>query len=189
MVMRQCIVIADRARARLFSVEEEKETPFVEGRRRLREDRDLVSPEGKLTDEELFRDRRSGRRSRSSVGGGGYGTDDGKDRQRDESARRFAKEISAAASELVRTKKAKALVLVASPKFLGIVRSEVRKAIPKGVELTELPEDLSWHALGQLEKVLTRHGVFDSPEPVVEYRARTPSRNAKKRPRHAKKRR
>lgn len=113
--MRQCIVIADRARARLFSVEEKRDTPFEEGHRRLREHRDLVNPEGALTDQQLFRDRRAGRRSRSSVGGGGYGLDDGKGRQRQESARRFARELVDATSELLRSRKSKRLLLVASP--------------------------------------------------------------------------
>lgn len=140
-----------------------------------------------MTDKELFRDRRSGRKSRSSVGGGGYGVDDGKGREREQSARRFAKELAAAARELVRARKSKSLVLVASPKFLGIVRLEVRKAIPKKVELTELAEDLSWHATAQLEKVLARRGVLDEPEPVVAYRARTEPRGAKRAPRHKKK--
>lgn len=180
--MKPCIVIADRARARLFSVEESNDTPFETGYRHLREHRDLVNPEGELTDRELFRDRRAGRRSRSSVVGAGYGMDDGKGREREESTRRFAKALATATSELVRSQKSKALVLIASPKFLGVVRSEVRKAIPKNVELTELAEDLSWHATAQLEKVLSRHGVFDAQEPVVAYRRRAKTKRAKKSP-------
>lgn len=162
MAARQCIVVADKARARLFSVEDSQETPFDAPLRRLTEHSDLVSPEGKLTDEELFRDRRSGRRSRSSVGGGGYGIDDGKDRRREETARRFAKEVVTATADLVRSRKLSELVLVASPKFLGLVRTEMRKALPKSVELTELAEDLTWHAQPQIEKVLTRHGVLET---------------------------
>ena len=178
--MKQCVVIADRARARLFSVEETRDVPSERHYPHLREHRDLVNPEGELTDRELFRDRRSGRRSRSSVGGGGYGTDDRRDKERDESARRFAKELATAATELVRAQKSKALVLVASPKFLGAARSEVRKAIPKNVELTELAADLSWHAPARLEKALARHGVLEAREPVVPYRRHAKSKRPRK---------
>jgi protein required for attachment to host cells len=148
--MRQCIVIADRARARLFSVEERKDTPFDEGHRHLVEHRDLVSPEGELTDQQLFRDTRSGRRSRSSVGGGGYGIEDGKGRQREESTRRFAKELAEATSELIRSRKSKQLLLVASPRFLGVIRPAMKRAIPN-VELKVLAEDLSRQAPALIE--------------------------------------
>jgi hypothetical protein len=112
--------------------------------------------------------------------------DDGKKRERDQSMRRFAKELATAASDLVRRQKSKALVLVASPKFLGVARLEMRKAIPKSVELTELAEDLSWHATAQVEKVLARHGLLDAGDPVVAYRARSEPRGAKRPPRHKK---
>lgn len=184
--MRQCIVIADRARARLFSVELERDTPFEEGHLRLREHRDLVSPEGTLTDKELFRDRRAGRRGRSSVSGGGYGLDDGKRRQREETARRFAKELVAATSELVRAQKPKRLLLVATPKFLGVLRPEIQQALPKSVEIAAFAEDLSWHAPAQIEKVLKRRGAFDSREAPEPERARPGKAVRKKMPRKKK---
>jgi len=84
--------------------------------------------------------------------------------------RRFAKELAVAASELVQSQKSKELVLVASPRFLGVVRTEIRKMLPKNVELTGLGEDLSRQAPSQIEKVLAQHGVLDSSEPVVAYR-------------------
>lgn len=184
--MNPCIVIADRARARLFSIEDSSDSPFGSGRRHLREHLDLVNPEGELTDRELFRDRRSGRRNRSSVQGGGYGIDDGRSREREQSTRRFVKVLGKAVSELVRGQKSKALVLVASPKFLGVARSEVRKAIPRSVKLTTLSEDLTRHGPARLETVLTQRGLFDMNEPVIAYRARTEPRGAKRAPRHKK---
>jgi protein required for attachment to host cells len=160
MAIRQCIVIADKARARLFSVEDERDTPFEAARRRFRELRDLVNPEGRLTDQELFSDRRAGRRSRSAVVGAGYGIDDGKDGERNESTRRFARELVNATADLVRSRKPKKLLLVASPRFLGLVRSQMKQAIPKEVEITVLAEDLSRQAPAQIEKVLMRRGVL-----------------------------
>jgi protein required for attachment to host cells len=184
--MRQCIVIADRARARLFSVEEERDTPFEEGRRRLKEHRDLVSPEGKLTDHDLFRDTRPGRRGRPAVASGGYTVDDGKSRQRAESARRFAKDLVEATADLLRARKPKRLLLIASPKFLGVLRRQLEPTIPKGVELAALAEDLSWHAPARIEQVLARRGVFDGGERLEE--SRTARGPRKKTPRSRKKR-
>jgi protein required for attachment to host cells len=186
--MKPCIVIADKARARFFTVDEANDSPFEEKHRHLREYSDLVNPEGTLTDQEVFRDRSAGRGARRmSVGGGGYGSDDGKGMPRRESVRRFAKELATAASELVRSQKSKELVLVASPKFLGIVRAEVRKAIPKTCGLTELGEDLSRQGTAQIEKVLARHGAFDTTEPVVAYRRRARTKRTKGPPVRSKK--
>jgi len=183
--MRQCIVIADKARARLFSVELERDSPFEQGHLRLREHQDLVNPEGKATDKELFRDTRSGR-GRSF--GGGYAIDDGKGRQREEIARRFAKVLVGATTELVRAQKPKKLLLVASPKFLGLVRPEMKEALPKGVEIAVLAEDLSWHAPAQIEKVLMRRGALDAREAPEPERAR-PGKIARKKTSRRKKKR
>jgi len=178
--MKQCIVVADKARARLFTIEDTNDSPFEERHRRLREHSDLVNPEGTLTDQEVFRDRPAGRWARRRpTGGGGYGGEDGKLMPRRESVRRFAKELAAAASELVRSQKSKEVVLVASPKFLGVVRAEVRKALPKSVGLTELGEDLSRQATPQIERVLVRHGALGTTEPVVAYRRRAKTKRTK----------
>jgi hypothetical protein len=186
--MKTCIVIADKARARLFTVEEANDSPFEEKHRHLREYSDLVNPEGQLAGQEVFRDRPAGRRAgRMPIGGGVYGIDDGKGMPRRESVRRFAKELATAATELVRSQKSKELVLVASPKFLGVVRAEVRKALPKSVGLTELGEDLSRQATAQIEKVLVQHGALDTIEPVVAYRRRAKTKRTKGPPVRAKK--
>jgi protein required for attachment to host cells len=185
--MKPCIVIADKARARLFTVEDANDSPFEDKHRHLREHSDLVNPEGRLTDQEVFRDRSAGRRTHRAIGSSGYGIEDGKGRPRSESLRRFAKELAAAATALVRSQKSKELVLVASPRFLGVVRTEIRRALPKNIRLKGLGEDLSRQATVQIEKVLVRHGVFDLGEPVVAYRQRAktkrptaPARRAKK---------
>lgn len=175
-----CIVIADRARARLFSVAGTKAASFEPGGR-LKEERVLVNPDGNTTDVQLFRDR-SGRKNRMAVTGGGYGADDHRDRERMESARRFAKELAAAASELMKSRKSSELVLIAAPKFLGTVRAEVRKALPKGAPITELAEDLSWHAVPHIEDVLTQHEVLPPREfPKQAYRPRAQLHEEKKR--------
>jgi protein required for attachment to host cells len=177
--MKQCIVVADKARARLFTVEDTNDSPFETRHRHLRERADLVNPEGKLADQEVFRDRPAGVRIRPPVTRGVYGTDDGKSRPRRESTRRFARELARAASELVESEGSRELVLIASPRFLGVVRTEVRKALPKYVGLRGLGEDLSRHATPQIEKVLERHGVFDRGEPVVAYRRRGKTKRSK----------
>jgi len=186
--MKPCILVADKARARLFTIEEANDSPFEEKHQRLREHSDLVNPEGKLTDQEVFRDRPAGRRThRSSLGGSGYGIDDGKGNPRRESFRRFAKDLALAAAELVQSRKSKQLVLVASPRFLGVVRTEVRKALPKSIRITGLGEDLSRQATTQIEKVLVQHGMFDLGEPVVAYRRLAKTKRTSGPPRRAKK--
>jgi protein required for attachment to host cells len=179
----QCIVIADRARARFFVVKE-AEDPSVEGGPNLAEQEDMVNPEGQLTDAELFADRRSGHAY--SAPAGGYAVNDGKDRERLESAHRFVTDLSAATAEFVRSRKADELVVVATPKFLGLLRPEIRKVLPKSTKLVELDEELTWHALPHIQDVLTRRGVLpprELPDSVYTPRTQPPPSARRTRPR------
>lgn len=169
-----CIVIADRARARFFTLEapSQRKDPRFEPGRRLVEHQDLVNPEGKLTDAQLYRDR-PGRKNRSTVPGSSYGTEDGKGRSRAPSTRKFAKEVSSMILEFMKSKRSEELVVVAAPRFLGVLRAEFRGSLPKYAGVTELAEDLSWHTVAHIEDVLVRRGVLPPRKvPDTAYRAR-----------------
>jgi len=167
-MFKQCVLIADAARARFFAVQESGDEEAV-----ITERRDLVNPNGKLTDHEMLRDRRGGRRSGAAGRGAGYASDEANSRHRAEMVRRFVRELADAASEFVGTRKADRLVVIASPRFLGLLRPQIRKAIPSRTEVVEFAEDLSWHALSNIQQALRKRSVIGEREPPANvYRPR-----------------
>lgn len=136
----RCVLVADGARARFFTITDEAQERADSW---LIERGDLLNPEAKLTDEELFEDRSSGRRNRSSVTGGGYSLDDENARASAECCRCFAREVSTATADFLKSYQAGEVVIIASPRFLGVLRPEVRKSVPPGTRFVELPSEMS----------------------------------------------
>lgn len=110
------IVVAESARARVFSRAGKRGT--------LREIADLSHPESRLHDTELSSDVPG--RSFDSHGQGRHGMEQSTDPQ-DREAQAFAGEIARHVDHGRREGSFEALVLVAPPKFLGLLRSELNK--------------------------------------------------------------
>lgn len=151
-----CVIVADRARARFFTVHAPDESDRGP---HLVEHEDLVNPEGKLTGGELFGDERNGP-ARSPGGGPSHNYDDHRAGHLAEIGQRFARRVASAAVEFARERAPKGLVLVAEPHFLGMLRPELDARWPSDVGLTELPEELSWHSTEHIQDVLTRKGLL-----------------------------
>jgi protein required for attachment to host cells len=167
-----CVVIADGGRARFFTVDWPKDERFESGPR-LREHEDWANPEGKMTGLDLFTDVKSGRRQ-SPGGGQAHLMDDHRDRHRREIDRRFAHSLARAIDEFVVKQRATRLILAADPRMLGTLREPLAKQLPSELKLEELCEDLSWHAVAHIEKVLTKRGLLpEKREPTASiYRPR-----------------
>lgn len=171
----RCVLVADRARARFFTIDESRDDSGPP----LTEHDDLVNPEGELTRKELFSDTRSGRRGRSSVAGGGYAMDKRVERHEDEFDRRFAREVATGAAEFVRSQSAGQLVVAASPRFLGHLRSQFERTMPEGVTVLELPTELTWHTTSRIRSKLSQQGLLQQkelPESAYRPRSRHPSK-------------
>jgi protein required for attachment to host cells len=157
-----CIVVADRARARVFLEEKPAEHRPSGKPPRLKEVEDLINPEGALTGEELFANTRSG--TNRAPKGAQYEYDDHRERHRQEIERRFANRIVEAIAAFVRRERIEKLVLVADPRMLGILRKSSIGALPSGMDVVELAEDLSWHTPMRIQQALARHGVWPAPD-------------------------
>lgn len=166
----RCVLVADRARARFFTIDENKDDSGPP----LTEREDLVNPEGALTRKENFSDTRGGRRSRSSVGGGGYALDKRIERHEDEFDRRFAREVATGAAAFVRSQHAGQLVVAAASRFLGHLRSQLQRTMPPGVAVVEFPTELTWHTLARIRDKLVQQGLLREKElPEAAYRPRS----------------
>lgn len=154
-----CIVVADGGRARLFTASLRAGANAA----RLQEREDLVEIERGLPAREIWADRSGQNRP-------GSGFDERRGRHREEVERKFAKRIVAAVANLVRRVPAEALVVVAEPRMLGMLRGPLDAALPSTLPRMEIGADLTWQALPHLQAVLAQHGAL--PERVPSHRAR-----------------
>jgi protein required for attachment to host cells len=134
------IVAADASRARILQVAD---------RERLVEVEDLVNPEGRLQDRELTTDANprlhgpgglSAREEPSAV---------------EHTVEMFSKRIGDYLEKARTDHRYDQLVLVAPPKFLGLMRKELGKEVEKLV-LDEVPKDLAWFNARELENYFAK---------------------------------
>ena len=139
-MLKTCVLVADRARARLFV------TAVGAVRSGAPASIDLRELEA-LTDVE--------------VEPNSY--DEHRERHRQEHERRFAKRIAGAVRELVAREEAPRLVLAVEPHMLGLLRPQLTGSL-HSTELVELAKDFSWHTSQHILEALTRHGAINGPE-------------------------
>lgn len=141
-----CVVVADGARARLFSL---AEAGVGEGGPDLVEISDLANSEMEAAGKEIYSNVKSGRNV-SSGGGGIHGYDDHRDRHMDESERRFAKQIAAAAADAVMRQRPGCLVVAADPHMMGHLREAMSSSVG-GIEVKEVVKDLTKLGVSELQ--------------------------------------
>lgn len=121
----RCLIVADGARARLFTIVEPLED---EGGTRLLERHDLINPDADL--------------------------------------RRFARDLATTAREFVASHEAGELIIAASPRFLGMLRAELRKNLNDGTRFVDLPTEMTSRTPADIEAMLVRHRVLRAAAPA-----------------------
>ncbi|MDX1487101.1 MAG: host attachment protein [Acidiferrobacterales bacterium] len=149
-----CIVVADGARARFFTLEP-VESPETQGGPNLVECNDLVNPEQKAHTGQLWSDAKSGR-NRAGGGGQAHGYDDHRSSHVDEFKRRFARGVAQQAADLVQTSSARTVILVAQKRMLGFLRVELDVLLKNGVSVHAVAKDLSKLASHELHRYLAK---------------------------------
>jgi len=162
-----CVVVADGARARLFTLQE---GGIGEGGPTLVEEASLTNAEAEVAGKELFSDEKPGRNV-APGGGGAHGYDDHRDRHLDESERRFARDIADAAADALRREKTARLVLAASPRMIGHLR-EALTATAVDMKVNEVHKDLTKLSVHEVQEHLAAAGVLPAREGEPSY---TPS--------------
>lgn len=156
-----CVVVADGARARFFSLEGAAEHG-VKGGPDLVEHEVLVNPGAMLQGKEKYSDTTTGRTQ--SGAGATHGLDDHRDRHDAEEERRFAQRIASEAMKLADRQKASSLVLAAEVQMLGMLR----KAMPASSTVTvqELPKDLTKLSAHELHQYLASEKIVPARTPA-----------------------
>ena len=153
-----CIVVADGARARFFSLESAA-LPGLESGPNLVEQDCLINPEGDTPPHELWSGDKSGP-SKSSSGGPSHAFDDHRSRHMDEFMRRYANQITETALRLAKKQHAKKLVLVAEKRMLGFIRQQLVIPPNSKIEVHDLAKDLSKLDLKDIHSHLYKEGLL-----------------------------
>ena len=146
------IIAADESRARVLQ---------VAGPDRLDEIDDLVNPSGRAQDRELQTDAEPRFNGHGGVGKAGSGRTGGPASDREaqgaveHSVRTFAREVGRYLDRARLDHRFDQLVLVAPPKFLGVLRKELDKDVEKLVA-DELPKDLAGFSARELERYFAK---------------------------------
>lgn len=135
------IVAADSSRARFLQ---------VAGRERLIEVASLLNPEARMDDRDLITDAHPRFR-----GTGGPGSDRQETSAQEHATDLFAKRVGNYLEKARTDHRYDELVLVAPPKFLGMLRRSLDKEVAKRV-VDELPKDLSWLNERELERYFAK---------------------------------
>jgi len=146
---RTAVVVADAARARLFTYEPPNGRPGM-----LVERVDLVDPERRLRSSLIHSDSRPG--TAVAAGHLSFGLDDHRDQHRHEIDRRFASEIYLQLDELLGNYPARRVVIVASPHILGLLRLWTGGLAKRKIELHERALDLTLETTPKLHDHLAK---------------------------------
>ena len=135
-MQRIVIAVVDASRARLFMFERAADPGGIE--ETFTERTDLVNPMRRRTPAQLFSDTRT---NTNRTGGRFYGVDDHRGGHIDAIDTEFARGVASAIARAVRDTKAGRVIVCASPRMLGILRTtELRRG---GIVIDELAHDYS----------------------------------------------
>jgi protein required for attachment to host cells len=149
------IAVLDATRARVFVFTRSSHASGID--EQLVEQSDLVNPARRLRPSELFSDTRP---ALGRVGSRQFATDDHRDAHLDHFDQAFA---AAVAAELVRIADANLpdrIVLCASPRMLGTLRSLTARLHRPGRFIDELPRDIVKLTVSQLREYLESYGLL-----------------------------
>ncbi len=157
--MKTCVLVADRARARLFvDVPGPERIGVAGGGSELFEVEALTDPDGELTDRELFSNRSGSNRSPH---GAQFAYDDHREGHREEEERRFARRVASSVVARVRAEQPAKLILAVEPRLLGLLRQELNGHLRGLLEVVEVSKDLSWPHVRLVREALVRCGAIN----------------------------
>lgn len=152
-----CVVVAEGARARFFTLEP-VEVPEFESGPNLREWNTLMNPEHKAHQREVYTDVRSGRNRGNA--GEAHAYDDHRDQHDAEMEHRFARTIADELEQFSSQNGAPRVVLCAEKQMLGYLRGAMNGHARKDLEITEVPKDLTRLSPRELHEKLAKDGVL-----------------------------
>jgi protein required for attachment to host cells len=158
--MKAYLVVLDSARARLLRWQD-PEDPDLDGSASLTELADLVNPEGRLQDKEIFSTRLH--TNRTTGAGQPHAFDDHREGNREESFRRFVRDVVRRLSEDLRQETFDRLLIMAETQTLSDLREELSGVLPRGLIVIELAENVAKQSAVELQERLVKKGILPAP--------------------------
>ena len=151
-----CVVVAEGARARFFTLEP-AEIPEIESGPNLREISALANPAHLAhQDSAIWTETRGGRNRNAN--GPGHGYDEHRDDHEDQQESRFAREIAGELGTVVRRNGVSHVVICAEKRMLGFLRQALSgNSLPAG-NVVEVAKDLAKLSARELHNHLARDG-------------------------------
>lgn len=149
-----CIAVMDAYRARLMILDRRSHATGVD--EQLVEQSDLVNPARRLKASELFTDKQSAVRS----GSHGYGVDDHRDAHLERLDHAFAASVAAELVRLAAANDVDRVILCASPRVLGVMRTLTAALHRPGRIVDELARNLVKLSVHELREYLALHGLL-----------------------------
>lgn len=149
-----CVVVAEGARARFFTLER-SEIPDLEGGPDLIEHASLLNPEHRVNHDAIYAD--SSGRNRTP-GGQSHVYDEHRDQHDADVEKRFAREIAERIDNHARESGARRVLLCAEKRMLGFLRGVIGDQTPSGAEIREIPKDLANHKSKEIHEHLAGDG-------------------------------
>ncbi|MBP7274682.1 MAG: host attachment protein [Kiritimatiellae bacterium] len=149
-----CVVALDARRARFFSLRDGR-VPRNRSGPELREEEDLVNPESRMKDRELFSDNRTG--SNRCGGGPTRRFDDHRARHRENTCRQFARRVIGQCRKMEDRLDHPEVIVSASAMMLGRLRKELA-AIPGMRNWKVMRGDLVTQPMKNIQDLLARKG-------------------------------
>ena len=139
-----CVVVADSSKARIL-LAESGQSPLID-------DRDFIHPESRLREQDLVSD---GTGSESAAGGYGQHSMGHEKTAHDQEMKNFADELCVEIDKLRQSSDLRRIYLVASPKFLGLLRAAMSKQCSALLE-EEISKDLVSHSIEDIRSHLPK---------------------------------
>lgn len=147
--MRTCLIVADGARARLFTVAPEGARNGVKLVERAALANGQVKARSRTASGAVKSERNTNRQA-----GPVHPIDAHRERHRLERERRFGAEIVRRAEEFTADWKEGVVVLIAEPRLLGLMREPLRQALRPHIRLEALAKDYSGYSRAALERLV-----------------------------------
>lgn len=151
------VAVVDGAKARFLTLEPLQDPEFESGPDLIERD-ELLNPALEMAGQELWANTKTGRNRGS--GGQGHNYDDHRDNHLIEFERRFAQTIVQHLDDLIHANATHALVLVAAPQVLGILRDCLHASNGRSVSIHELAKDLCRMSPRQIHTYLSQKGIL-----------------------------
>lgn len=151
------VAVVNGAKARFLTLEP-LDAPEFESGPDLVERCELLNPVVEMAGQDLWANTKTGRNR--GTGGQGHNYDDHRNNHLVEFERRFAQAIVTQCDQLIAAHGLNAMVLVAEPQILGLLRHSLHSSNGRSVQLSDLPKDLCWMKPRQLHDYLAQRDIL-----------------------------